>query len=461
MIVKKKTDILFIVPPYHKRNGSGSMFPLGISSIIACLEKQQLTYEIVDCTQVIESLGEKELEQLREYLDRVLQTYEPLVVGIGPCVTPGAKGLVVIARCCLAEFGNEMVFAGGPFASLPTQEWFFYEQLGLKYLIMGDGEEAVCDAVVTVKNGGRLSSCKYVSRRMHPQFNIIQNLDALPFPKRIQMDKYTFSDRRKPENGGKTAHVVASRGCPYHCRYCVSGNMKTPFRRRSSRNVVLELKQLSEEFGVTDIVFYDDCFFAISKTVNQEINEFCEELQNSGIHITWQIEMRPDVLMGVTDESFRLLSGHGCRQMNIGVEKTYHDGASMFGKRFDYSRLKTHLYHIHDICSIELTGTFILGGKGETEQSVRELIVASTQMGLDKAEYSPLFVYPDTPIYDDMFSDPRSWFDIVSKENEGWGEVVYESELLNKKKLIHLIDEAYQYFYGNTDQNDSQRVRDR
>ncbi len=437
------------------------MFPLGISSIIACLEKQQLTYEIVDCTQVIESLGEKELEQLRRYLDRVLRLYEPLVVGIGPCVTPGAKGLVVIAHCCLSEFGNERVFAGGPFASLPTQEWFFYEHLGLEYLIMGDGEEAVCDAVMTVKSGESLSSCKYVSRQMHPQINIVQDLDALPFPKRICMDKYIFSDRRKPENGGKTAHVVASRGCPYHCHYCVSGNMKTPFRRRSSRNIVLELQRLSEEFGVTDIVFYDDCFFATYKTVNQEISEFCEELQNSGIHITWQIEMRPDVLMGVTDDSFKLLSGHGCRQMNIGVEKTYHDGASMFGKRFDYNRLKTCLYHIHDVCSIELTGTFILGGKGETEQSVRDLIVESTQMGLDKAEYSPLFVYPDTPIYTDMFSDPRSWFDVVSKENEGWGEVVYESELLNKKNLICLIDEAYRCFYGNTDKNDSQRVRDR
>ena len=108
-----------------------------------------------------------------------------------------------------------------------------------------------------------------------------------------------------------------------------------------------------------------------------------------------------------------------------------------------------------------MTGTFILGGKGESEQSIRELIVASAHMGLDNVEYSPLFVYPDTPIYDEMFSNPRTWFDVVSQESEGWGEVVYESELLDKKTLIHLIDEAYQYFYGNTDQHDSKRVIDR
>ncbi len=437
------------------------MFPLGVSSIIACLEKHQLTYEIIDCTQIICSLGKAELAHLESCLDKELLLYEPCVVGIGPCVTPGAKGLEVIARCCLTAYSNEIVFAGGPFASLPTQEWFFYDHLGLKYLVKGDGEVAVCDAVMAVKNGRNLSSCNCVSRRLHSQVNIIKDLDALPFPKRIKLDEYTFSDRRKPEDGEKTAHVVASRGCPYCCCYCVSGNMKTPFRRRSFRSVVSELEHLSAVFGVTDIVFYDDCFFTARQTVNQEIREFCEELQRSGISITWQIEIRPDILMGVTDDSIRLLSNYGCRQMNIGVEKTYFDGASMFGKSFDFNGLKKCINHIHEVSSIVLTGTFILGGKGETAQSVRNLIVTSTEMGLNKAEYSPLFVYPDTPVYNDMFTDPRSWFDVVAQENEGWGEVVYESELLDKRTLVSLIDEAYQSFYGNTDQHDSQRVKDR
>ena len=33
--------ILFVISPYHKRNGSGSIFPLGISSIIAYLEANE------------------------------------------------------------------------------------------------------------------------------------------------------------------------------------------------------------------------------------------------------------------------------------------------------------------------------------------------------------------------------------------------------------------------------------
>ena len=177
--------------------------------------------------------------------------------------------------------------------------------------------------------------------------------------------------------------------------------------------------------------------------------------------MTWQIEIRPDILMCLSDEELMVLSVCGCRQINVGVEKTAPIGASVFGKKFDYEALKRYIYHMHKICPIKIAGTFILGGKDETEDSVRALIRNSLRLGLDKAEYSPLFVYPDTPIYDEVFSDPYSWLDVINHEDEAWGEVVYESRELDKNKLIGLIDEAYKSFYADTEYSDSERIKDR
>lgn len=458
---KKKIDILFVLPPYHRRNGSGAMFPLGIGSIMAFLEKENTSYDFIDCTEIIETLDEENLLLLNRALKKELQRFDPCLVGIGPCVTPGVKGLVVVAQCCINAFGKQIVFAGGPFTLLQSQEWFFFEKLGLKYIIKGDGENAVCAAIKTLKSGKALCDCDCVSTPKYSKVNIIKNLDELPFPKRIRMEKYVFSDRRKLAEDGRSAHIVASRGCPYQCDYCVSGNLRIPFRKRSVTSIVAEMEELSVKFGVTDFIFYDDCFFTSAKTAHDEIKEFCAAIKNKKLHVTWQIEIRPDIIMCIADEEFRLLSECGCRQMNVGVEKTYPDGASLFGKKYDFEKLKKILAHIHDICPILLAGTFILGGKGETVDSVRKLIYASANMNLDKAEYSPLFVYPDTPIYQDLFLNPRSWYEVVMQEKEAWGEVVYEYGALSKNVLIDLVDEAYGYFYGNTNQYDSKRIQDR
>lgn len=39
------------------------------------------------------------------------------------------------------------------------------------------------------------------------------------------------------------------------------------------------MKMLADVYGVTDIVFYDDCFFTSVKTVHKEIQSFCDALQ--------------------------------------------------------------------------------------------------------------------------------------------------------------------------------------
>lgn len=124
----KKTDLLLINPPFHRRNGSGSIFPLGLGYIIANLNKHGISCEVIDCTQIISSYDEEELEKLSMVLSEKLKEFDPVLVGIGPCITTQVRSLDIIAQLCLDRFGRERVFAGGPFASIPNQEWFFYER---------------------------------------------------------------------------------------------------------------------------------------------------------------------------------------------------------------------------------------------------------------------------------------------------------------------------------------------
>ena len=103
----KKTDLLFVIPPYHRRKGSGALFPLGIGAIMACLEERGITFEYVDCTQIVQTLYPEDLAELKRRLTDELDQYDPVLVGIGPCVTPGVRGLEVLASCCLRRFRVE------------------------------------------------------------------------------------------------------------------------------------------------------------------------------------------------------------------------------------------------------------------------------------------------------------------------------------------------------------------
>ena len=52
---KKKVDLLLINPPFHRRNGSGSIFPLGLGYIIAAAKKEGYTCDVINGYSMIDS----------------------------------------------------------------------------------------------------------------------------------------------------------------------------------------------------------------------------------------------------------------------------------------------------------------------------------------------------------------------------------------------------------------------
>ena len=42
-------DILFMYPPYQKRAGGGTIFPLGIGYLISGIEKNGFSFNYIDC----------------------------------------------------------------------------------------------------------------------------------------------------------------------------------------------------------------------------------------------------------------------------------------------------------------------------------------------------------------------------------------------------------------------------
>lgn len=458
--VMKKVNLLLINPPFHRRNGSGSIFPLGLGYILSMAELSGFSTEVIDCTRIICTFELTDLCYLKKYLQNKLQEYEPGLVGIGPCITTQVKALKIIADCCIDAYGKEKIFAGGPLASIDGQEWFFFDFLKLNYIVKGDGEKAIVEMIKRVRDGKRLSECECVSKRNYIYFNEIENINSLPFPKRLFISENVISERRIGEKGSLS--MISSRGCLYHCNYCVSGNMKYKrFRKRTYRNIIDEMKFIKETYEITDIIFYDDCFFYRPKKVHLDIADFCGMLLQENLNMTWQMEIRCDLFEELQDVDIQLLYESGCRQINLGIEKTSVDGLKNLGKTITLDGLTEKIAYVKEISDIKVAGTFILGGKNENRECVEDIIEKSRKMFLDFAHYNPLFIYPGTPMYNEIFDNPKEWVSYILNDELPWGEIVYENKYIDRNELIELANEAYEKFYSGSAYEKGDMVKNR
>lgn len=455
-------DLLLINPPYHQRHGSSLMFPMGLGYIISAIKTKGFSYAVIDCTQIVYSLYEEDLDILSKELRKRLSQYEPMLIGIGPCMTSGVKAQKVIADVCRSMFDSEYIFAGGPLAGIPDQEGVFFDYLGLQYVIKGYGETAVVRALQTVKSGQSLSKCAEVSRPGHLFYNHTPPIDTLAFPTRLYVEQTVISERRK-NSSRITLPMITSRGCPYHCNYCISGSMSKQerFQKRSVKSIVDEMEFIQKTYNVNDIIFYDDCFFFGVSSINQEIKDFWDELFRRDIHMSWQMEVRVDWLTQIDSSGVHMLEECGCRQINVGIEKTNPLGQKYLGKAFSVGALADAIRLVKRYSKIRIAGTFILGGGDEDRERILKEIDASKNLELDFAHFNPLFIYPGTNIYHHRFHDPQDWLNYILEDSLPWGEIVCENESIDRDALIELTERAYRTFYAGTKYESEKMVLDR
>ena len=448
---KGSCDILLVHPSYHRRLGSGIVPPIGLSYLTSSLRKAGFTSKILDCALYFGSLDTLTIKKMKNWLQRELTLANPqLAIGIGPCTTSAIRSILVITDTCRDTHPHVPLIFGGPLTLIPDQEWLFFERLSAFAVVKGDGEYGLRHILAELREGKPLPGIPGVQsskdQQIEPYF--IEDLDALrPTWDRFKMSAYKPSVRRNlfvyP-----FASMVGSRGCPHHCSFCVSGQL-IKYRRHSFEYIAKQVGILRKNYHTRSIIFYDDSLFPYTLKVNDEITLFADLLSRSASDVLWQIEIRPDVFSQISNETFKHIFSCGCRQMNIGIEKVSSSQLELLSKPFDVEQLRRSCRLITKICPrMRLTGTFILGGPGETLKLIHETIEFSAELGLLFAHYYPLELYPGTPMYRSVFGQENSaWFNKIMNDKWPWGEIIYEDNDISAIQLMDLVHSAYRYFY--------------
>lgn len=241
---------------------------------------------------------------------------------------------------------------------------------------------------------------------VNPDRPFIPNLDDLPMPlhELLPLDK-----QRMPMIKGPFTFIVASRGCPAGCTYCIKHvSYQYGVRLRSPENILTELRRLAE-LGIHNVHMYADLF-----TVNRDqVVGLSELILSSGLKVRWTCNSRVDY---VGEEMLRLMGQAGCWLISWGIESANEQILKHARKGYRQEQAIRALRWAK-AAGIKNWGYFIIGLPGENEETIRETIEYSKQLPLDIALFHIAAPYPGTPFFFEVVEN--GWF----RPGTRWEEV--------------------------------------
>jgi radical SAM superfamily enzyme YgiQ (UPF0313 family) len=217
----------------------------------------------------------------------------------------------------------------------------------------------------------------------------VRSLDSYPYPEK---DNYIGPPWFKQEMLEKGS-LLTSRGCKYRCTFCAQNLVAGESMRWHSLEYVMgQLRELVYSYGTTRVTFYDDVF----TLAEARVRKLMELIIAEELGLDFRIETRADCL---SEETVRLLAKAGCTRVKLGIESGVQEIVDKMNKKLDLqhvvdasARLKKH--------GIAITGNFILGYPGETDEQAKQTIEFARSLKLDAYSLSLYAAYAGTVDYD-------------------------------------------------------------
>ena len=269
-----------------------------------------------------------------------------------------------------------------------------------------------------------------VSNERRP-FN--NELDKLPYPARDLVDNNIY---RRPDTNEVQAVIKVSRGCPFHCFFCLATPVSgAKVRYRSAENIIGEIRECYEKYGIKNFIFWSDIF-----NLDKEwVHNLCDAIIESGLKITFSTNSRADTADSGTID---LMKKAGCKLVSIGIESGSQLMLDKMGKKITLNDIKNTV-SLFKKKGIKVYAYYVLGLPWESEETARETIEFSKKLNTHFVSY-----YTATALCGSRF------YDYVKEHN--LGDLNYDmpyfypsvnTHHLTKERVFELHKKAVREYY--------------
>jgi anaerobic magnesium-protoporphyrin IX monomethyl ester cyclase len=308
------------------------------------------------------------------------------------------------------------------------------------YAVRGEAEHTLLALVKALSEGKATDRIQGLSTwqggevNHHEDAAPILDLDDLPFPARhlLPQDLYGIPDMEKP-----FTTIQSSRGCPLNCSYCgytLAQGLK--WRGRSAENVVEEMAQVHDTYGIRNLVFRDPLFsFKMDR-----VAEICRLLEGRGLDMKWQCET---AIRYLEADLLEQMGRSGCVSVSLGVESADPE----IQKKYSRGKLKSKEHALSVVRACRKAGIrtrifFMLGFPEDTRDTVRATVELARELNPDSVQFTAVTPYPGTQLHESL----KDRMEIAYEDLWGYKPVGI-CENLSDAELEQEIKRAYRLFY--------------
>lgn len=362
--------------------------PIGIDYLVHYLKRKRFKVNILDLAFFSEHRS-----AIRQYF----QDSEADVVGISvrntdDCYFASQDFFIPRIKELVGEVKRwtdaPVVLGGAGFSIMPQR---IVEFCGADFGIKGEGEKSLAELARSLVYGeeytaipGLIYHSQNSIRSNRPSFLNLNELDYV--------EREAVNNERYFIEGGQ-GNIETKRGCDKRCIYCADPAAKgKKIRLRSPQSIVSEIESLLAR-GINCFHFCDSEF---NNPVSHALS-ICEEIIGSGLskQIKWYTYACP---VPFSKDLALMMKKAGCVGIDFGVDSGNDTMLTSLGRDFVVQDIARTARICHTV-GITFMYDLLLGGPGETRETVKETIMLMKELGPHRVGVSlGVRIYPGTKL---------------------------------------------------------------
>lgn len=427
------------------------LVPQNMVCLAAALLDKGLTVEILDCMPL--KIGWKSLA-------KILQDKKPDVVGMGQNHALYENEVVKGFKLVKELLPNTVTVAGGAHFINVYQDYITQDYLD--FIIVGEGERTIVELVEELhKKETKFSKINGLIYKegdkiiRTPARELINDLDTLPLPAYHLVPMHLYGRGRYLFSpGGATIHH--SRGCSNGCDFFVwwtqdakrenmsdgTFRLKPCWRTKSVVRTMEEIELIHKKYNKKWLLFVDGSW-NIDPKFN---NDFAEEMIRRKYKLDWFAFLCADAIL--QDEGSgvmkKLVKSGFCHAL-IGIERVEKNWLAESNKNNYTNNQSIQAVKImhSQYSQIFTQGTFIVGVRDETKESLWRQVKLAKELDLDFPAFHPLTPMPGTRLYAE--AKEHKWLETKDWQDYNWATPVMASKYMTRAEIEQEVFEINKY----------------